>query len=256
MTDAPIPPAVVPPSSSLASRLMDVLVSPGEAWEAVRIEPFRASNWLVPVLISVAVGILFVCVAFSQAAVMDEVMAQQSAQFDKAVASGKMSAADADKARDQVDAMRPMMGTIVRVAGSFGAAGASVALLFVVAAILAGISRWGLGVRIPYTKWMEVAGLASLVPALGTVATLFLVLMKGSLAVSLGPALLVPEVRSGSPLQALLSALSVFNLWWCAVLAGGVSRLTGRSWGTAAGWVFGVFAVVTGIAVGFAAIRS
>jgi hypothetical protein len=256
MPDAPQPPVAVPEPSSLAARLMNILVSPGEAWDSVRTEPFRASNWIVPVLISIAVGILFVCVAFSQAAVMDEVMAQQSAQFDKAVASGKMSAADADKAREQVDAMRPMMGTIVRVAGSFGAAGASVALLFLVAGVLAGVSRWGMGARVPYTKWMEVAGLASLIPALGTVATLCLVVMKGSLAVSIGPALLVSEVRPGGPLQTLLSALSVFNLWWCGVLAGGLARLSGRSWGSAAGWVFGAFALVTGIAIGIAAIRS
>lgn len=256
MSDASPPPLSIPDPSSLSERLMNVLVSPGEAWDSVRTESFRASNWIVPVLISIAVGILFVCVAFSQPAVMDEVMAQQTAQLDKLVASGKMSAADADKAREQTDAMRPMMGTIVRVAGSFGAAGASVALLFLVAAILAGVSRWGMGVPIPYTKWMEVAGLASLIPALGTVATLCLVIMKGSLNVSIGPALLVSEVHPGSPLQALLSALSVFNLWWCAVLAGGLGRLTGRSWGAAAGWVFGGFALVTGIFIGIAAIRS
>lgn len=235
---------------------MNILVAPGEAWDSVRLEPFRASNWMAPVLISIAVGILFVCVAFAQPAVMDEVMSLQTAQLDQRVASGNMSAADADKAKEQIDAMRPMMGTIVRVTGSLGAAVASVALLFLVAAILAGISRWGLGIRIPYTKWMEVAGLASLIPALGTVATLCLVVMKGSLSVSVGPALLVTEVRPGGPLQALLSALSVFNLWWCAVLAGGLARLAGRTWGAAAGWVFGVYALVTGIGIGIAAIRS
>lgn len=256
MGDVPQPPVAIPPPSSLAARLMNILVAPGEAWDSVRSEPFCASNWIVPVLISIAVGILFVCVAFSQSAVMDEVMTQQAAQLEKQVASGKMSAANAEKAQEQIDSMRPMMGTIVRVAGSFGAAGASVALLFLVAGILAGISRWGLGAPIPYTRWMEVAGLASLIPALGTVATLCLVVMKGSLAVSIGPALLAPEVRPGSPLQVLLSALSVFNLWWCAVLAGGLARLTGRTWGMAAGWVFGIFALVTGISIGIAAIRS
>lgn len=235
---------------------MNVLVSPGEAWDSVRGEPFRASNWIVPVLISIAVGIFFVCVAFSQPAILDEVMARQSAELDARVTSGKMSAADADKAREQLDSMRPMMGTFVRVAGSFGTAGVSVALLFLVAAILAGISWWGFGARVPYLKWMEVAGLASLIPALGSVATLCVVLLKGTLNVSIGPALLASEVRPGSPLQLLLSALSVFNLWWCAVLSGGLARLTGRTWGAAAGWVFGVFALVNGIYIGIAVLRS
>lgn len=235
---------------------MNVLVAPGETWDAVRAEAYQAANWWIPLLLGIVTGAVFVLIAFSQPAIVDEVLAQQAEQLDKAVAAGKMTEAQAAAARGQTESMRPMMATLIRVFGTLGAALASVAFQFIVSGLLAAGARWWLKSSVSYRKCMEVTGLAGLIPALGALVTLCLVLIKGSLSVTAGPILLFPDVRTGSPLQVVLSALTVFNLWWCALLSGGLARLADRSWESAAAWVFGWFVLVTGVAAGVAAFRS
>ena len=41
-----------------------------EVWESVRAEAYRTSNWVVPLLIGIVAGILFVWVSFSQPGVI------------------------------------------------------------------------------------------------------------------------------------------------------------------------------------------
>ena len=60
MTDLAPPPVVPQESSSLGGRILNGLVDPGEVWESVRTEAYRTSNWVVPLMIGIAAGILFV----------------------------------------------------------------------------------------------------------------------------------------------------------------------------------------------------
>lgn len=256
MNESPESLAMSPEPTTLGVRMMNVLVAPGETWEAVRSEAYHSINWWLPLILGIVAGLIFVLGAFSQPTVLDEILVQQATEIEKAVAAGKLTEAQADAAHQQMESMRPMIGTLARVFGSIGTALASVAFQFIVAGLLMAGGRWWLGTSVPYWKWMEVTGLASLVPAMGALVTLCLVMIKGSLYVTAGPALLFSDVRPGSALQVLLGALTVFNLWWCALLTGGLARLSGRLPGRAAVWVFGWFALLTGIAVGVAALRS
>ena len=256
MTDSPPVPAATHATTSLAGRMVNVLVAPGETWEAVRTEGYRASNWVVPLLMGMIAGIVFIWGAFSQPGVVDEIMEQQGKAFDKLVAERRMTADQADKAREQMDFMRPTIVAIGRLAGSAGLAVMAVGMQFLIALLVSLIARWGLGAALPYRKCMEVTGLAGVIPALGMLVTLFLVVIKGSMTANLGPILLVSNGAVGGPLQAVLSALNLFNLWWCAALSGGTARLAGRSWGAAAAWVFGLYALITAGAAGIAALNS
>jgi hypothetical protein len=249
------PPLPELPASSLSSRLLNILVAPGEAFDAIKSAPAQAANWVVPLVLATVASIVFVVVAFSQPVILDEVIKQQEDALDRQVAAGKMPAAQADKAREQMENMRPMMGTITKVFGSIGAAVVGAVMLFLTGFFLWAVARWAFHVNVPYLKWVEVAGLASLVMALGTVVTLFLVLLKGTLSTSLGPILFFPELKAGGPAQVFLQALNVFYLWWCAVVSAGLARLTGKSFGLAALWVIGFYLVITGLFVGVAAVR-
>ncbi|MEN9678185.1 MAG: hypothetical protein RIS76_4081 [Verrucomicrobiota bacterium] len=256
MTDFAPPPVVPQEPSSLGGRIVNVLVAPGEVWESIRTEAYRTSNWVVPLLIGIVAGILFVWVSFSQPGVIDEIIAQQVKAIDASVADGKMTEELAEKAREQMETMRPMMVTFGRLAGTVAMGVMAVVMQFLVALLLFLIARWGLKSAVSYWKCMEVTGLAGMVMVLGTLVTLFLVVLKGSMAANPGPILLFPDVAMGSPKQALLSSLNVFYFWWAAVLAGGLARLAGRSWAAAAFWVFGLYFLVIAAATGFAAARS
>ena len=88
-----------------------------------------------------------------------------------------------------------------------------------------------------YLKALEVVSLTGSVAALGAIVTILLIAATGNTAVR--PAL---SLLTGSN-QDSLQALNVFHLWATAVLAIGLSKLSGASFREAAFWVFGYWLV-------------
>ena len=150
MTDLASPPAVPEEPSSLGGRIVNVLVAPGEVWESVRIDAYRTSNWVVPLMIGLVAGILFVWVSFSQPGVIDEIVAQQVKALDASVADGKMTEELAEKTREQMETLRPMMLTFGRLARMVAMAVMAVVIQFLVALLLYLIARWGLKSAVSY----------------------------------------------------------------------------------------------------------
>src|SRR5208283_1765569 len=98
MEQIPPSPALPAPASSLAARLTNVFVSPGDVFEEVKVSTPEVNNWLIPILIFSVVGILSTFVIFSQPMVIQEIHDQQAKVFDQQVKAGKMTQAQADQA--------------------------------------------------------------------------------------------------------------------------------------------------------------
>jgi 3-oxoacyl-[acyl-carrier protein] reductase len=58
---------------SLAARLLNVFAIPGEVFEGVKASRFCVGNWLLPALLSAAVGVLTIIVVFSQPSIQRQV---------------------------------------------------------------------------------------------------------------------------------------------------------------------------------------
>lgn len=225
--------------------MINILVSPGEVYEEVRASSYKGENWHIPLFLGALVAVLFVLVAFAQPAVVNNMIEAQIKAMDQQVAAGKMTAAQADTARDQMEKLRPMMANLGRIFGSVGAVIATFAFAFVAAFILWLLARYTLGTPVGYWRCMELVGLTQAIGILGTILTLFVVVYRGSLNSNLSPAMLVPGLEEGSVVFGLLSLLNPVYLWSAAVLALGLAILTGRSWGAVAARLFGVYAVVS-----------
>jgi hypothetical protein len=50
---------------SLAARLMNIFVAPGDVLEEVKTNPSRPSNWIVPLVITMIMGLVYVLVVFA-----------------------------------------------------------------------------------------------------------------------------------------------------------------------------------------------
>jgi hypothetical protein len=133
--EEPTPPAASEPSpsrtTSLMARLMNVVVTPGEVFDEVKASKPCYLNWLVPLILAAMVGVVYVFVIFSQPAVLQGVRENQQKQFQKQVAAGKMTQAQADKAAEVTEQF--MTPTILKLAGGAGAVFGNVAWLFLVA---------------------------------------------------------------------------------------------------------------------------
>jgi hypothetical protein len=94
-----------------------------------------------------------------------------------------------------------------------------------------------------YMKAVEVVGLAAMISLLSGVIALLLVMIKGSMMVSLGPALLLDRLDATNTTHQLLAAVNIMTFWYVAVLASALSRLSGASFAKAAIWLFGFWFV-------------
>src|SRR5208283_4919551 len=103
-----------------------------------------------------------------------------------------------------------------------------------------------------YMKALEVAGLGNMIGVLGAVLRVLLVIVSGNLFASPSLMLVVKDFDPQNPVHGLLAAVNVMTFWALAVWALGLARLSGASYAKAAAWVFGIWAGLTGLMIGFA----
>jgi hypothetical protein len=138
----------------------------------------------------------------------------------------------------------------------------SVSGIVVCLAILAGtfwsafilwvMGRVFLQCQFAFGKALEVAGLSGTILVLGAVVTALLIAATGDASARPALSLLCLDLPPGSRLRATLAVCDCFQLWAIAVLAAGLSKLSGATFKEAAFWVFGYWTGVRAALVGLA----
>src|SRR6202453_2308141 len=132
MDAAPIPPP--PPEdapsepSSVTDSLTNIIISPGEVFEEIKPAPVRASNWVVPLILSCIATVVYICIAFSQPGILRAMQEQRQYAMQKKVAAGKLTQAQADQATAVTE--RFVTPTILKIFGAGAAILGSVGGLF------------------------------------------------------------------------------------------------------------------------------
>jgi hypothetical protein len=238
----PSPTAAPAPTTSLAGRLLNVFAAPGEVFEEIKVSAPSFANWLVPVLIFAVVGVISVCVLFAQPAIQQTIHEQQVKAYDKLVQQGKMTQAQEDQIIQMMDKL--MGPKMLAVIGSVGMVIYSFVSLFGWALVLWLLGRWFLKARFEYLKILEVAGLASVIVALGTVIGTLLAVILGRLYAGPSLALIVSNFDPTNRVHLLLGAANVIYFWHAGVLAIGLAKLSGASMTRAFAVVFGFWVLI------------
>lgn len=233
--------AAVEPTS-LWSKMFNILAAPGEVFDEIRRLPAANANWLVPAVLSCVVGLVFTTVMLAQPDLIAEITKAQEAAMDKQVAAGAMTEAQAEKTVETIRGVTKIMMPVMAVVGTFVYIAMIALLLWL---LMAKIFKAGVSVM----KAFEITGLSSVIGILGGLVTLCIVLIKGTMVAAPNAALFLETFDPTNPVHQVLGALNVFTLWFMAVLAVGVSRQTGRSFGASAGWIFGSWLVVRGLSI-------
>ena len=232
-----VPNAIQVHSTSLAARMANVFAAPGEVFDEVKNAPPSVANWLVPAVLLALVGIVYASVLFSQPSIQQQIREQQEQAIEQMVKDGKMTQAQADQA---LAAMEKFSGpTMMKVYGSFGAVIGSLIKILWWGFVVWILARWLFKVRVPYMKAVEVAGLAAMISVLGAIVSLLLAVTMGNMFATPSLALLVDDFSPTNKKHLLLGAVNFFNLWLVGVLAAGLARLGGVSFGKAALILFG-----------------
>jgi hypothetical protein len=236
---SPPPSSAAAPEMSLPGRLLNVYATPGDVFDVVKEAELCVWNWLVPVLLSSIVGILYVLVVFAQPNVQQQLKEKQDQQLQKLVDSGKMTAADMEAQRTRMDQMGVV---IVKVVGGSAAVLTSFAFPFILAVVLKVVARCFLGGTAEYMKLVEVAGLASMVSVLGIIVQMLLVVVMENVYVTPGPALFIGNFDVQNKVHLLLASVNLMTFWYLSVLGIGLARLAGGTFPRAAGPLFALWA--------------
>ncbi len=225
------------PRTSLGSRIANIFAAPGDVFDELKHTPESAANWLVPVALSIVVGIVFSFVVFSQPNIQKEIRdAQEKALSDK-VQQGKMTQEQMNQAMAAIDKFAGP--STFKIIGSIGAIFVTFGRLFWWAFVIWALGRWSLHTRFPYMKGAEVAGLALMISALAGIVALLLVLSLGKLSSGPSLALMIEHFDISKRSHVALAVLNPFNFWFVGVMALGLAKLTGVTYGKAAIRVFG-----------------
>ncbi|MDB6123970.1 MAG: hypothetical protein JWQ71_2963 [Pedosphaera sp.] len=232
-----------PQSSSLITRLTNIFVAPAEVFDEVKATPPKHSNWIVPLILSISIGIIYTLVVFSQPGVIQKIKDAEDKKIQQRVEQGKMKKQDADNAQAMIEKI--MTPTVFKLIGIGGAVFGSSALLFLIAAIIWLLGRFLFKGEVTYLQALQVNGLSSMISVLGAIVAMLLVVIYGNVSMTPGPALLIRNFDPANKMHLLLSGLNVFSLWYVAVLSLGLARLSGAPFWKAAAWIFGIWGFFT-----------
>lgn len=236
------------PTMPLGSRLFNVFATPGEVFDQLKGTAVSAANWLIPAFLIIIVSWVAASLIFSQDSIQQQLREITDQAVEKQIAKGHLSQQQADQAR----AAAAKFGSIGTKIGAYAAP--------VFAAFVTpfwwGLILWLVGTNalkadFSYMKGVELSGLAAMVSVLDAIVRGLLILIMGNLFASPSLALLVKQFDPQNPVHGVLAAVNVMTFWVLAVRAIGLARLSGVGFGKAAAWVFGIWALFTGLMMGF-----
>ena len=220
------PSALAP--SSLAAKLLDMFVSPGEVFEEVAVAPHRLTNWLLPTLL-VALTSLFLLRAVNNETAS---LSTPSHALDSGVSLENTSSPQPDPAPADWRRVSALSTCVGAFAGTFWSA-----------LLLWFIGRVFLRTRFSYLKAVEVVALTGGIVALGTFLTALLISASGNPAARPALSFFALRAPATDPVRMMLDMFNLFHLWTTTLLAIGLSRLSGVSFKESAFWVFGYWFV-------------
>ena len=234
---------------SLGARMGNIFVSPSEVFDDVKASPPDTATWLIPTIIGIVGGIIFTFIVFSQPGVIQSMREPGHQAIEKQVSQGKIPRDQADKAIETMDWI--LSPAILKAFGIVMALFIQPIILFFVSLVLWLVGTYAFGGRFPYMKAVEVVGITSVVMIPGSIVMMLLDVIYGNMNMTPGPVLLISNFNPTNPVHALLNSINLVWIWYLAVLAIGLARLSGTAFVKAACWAFGLWSLLVAVKVGW-----
>jgi hypothetical protein len=233
--------------------MTNAFAAPSDAFARLSGEPPKSLNWVLPMIVSAVLGILFVYLIFTNEAIKNQIFDMQAKGLEEIVQQGRMTQQQADQIRDN------MSQTGLGLFMVFG----SLPILFFTAAyyFLGALFLW-LAAKViwksplKYGKYLEAYGIASWIGVLGGLITMGFVLGMNSMFAT--PSLGLLFMDSYDPFNTMhkfASAVNVFSVWQAVLTGIGISKLADKSSGAGIGVAVGLWIVWVAIGVPLGILR-
>lgn len=207
---------------SVSDAITGVITAPGETFETIANTP-RKNYWLIPVLISIVLGLISTFMFMQDAELVDKLMDKQKnkmrEKFEESIKQGKMTKEDADKA---IESMNPK-GTFFKIIG-FGGAAVGPFIILLLLSVVYLIALKIMKAQFEFTNILNVVGLALLIATVGNLISMVVSIIKGDLS-TLGLSLFISESSAGEKMYSLISKIDIFYIWFYVVIAIGLSKI-------------------------------
>lgn len=217
-----------------------VITSPSETFETIVNSP-KKNYWIIPVLISIVVGLASTFLFMQDAELVGRTMAKQKEKmmekFEEDMKDGKMTQEQVDQA---MESMNPK-GIFFKILGYGGSAVGPFIVLLLLSVIYL-IALKIIKAETDFSNILNVVGLALLIGAIGNLISIVISILKGNMS-TIGPSLIMSESSVGEKMYALLTKIDVFSIWFYTVIAIGLSKVGRTSVTKTATVVFGIWIV-------------
>jgi len=242
---------------SKSDAILGVISGPGETFESMAVTP-KKNYWILPVLISVIIGVITTFFIFRDEQIMTNTMDKEKVKLEKKmedkVKEGKMTE---EQARQSLEMAGRFMDSKSYITQGIGYATA-VLIPFLTLFILAVVYLLALKIfkaDADFTQLLNIVGLASIIVAFGSIVTLILSIFMGEIA-TLSPALLTGSESVGDVLYGLFIKLDLFTIWFYVIIAIGLNRVFKISTSKSYIMVFGIWILWLAVTTGFGALMN
>ncbi len=227
---------------SISDAITGVLTSPGETFNTI-VNTKKKNYWIIPVLLSIVIGVVVTFIFFRDAQLMSGIMDKQKAQLEKSmderVKSGKMSPEQSKQAIEQAEKFMDPKSVFFQIIGYGGAAIVPFLMLFVLSLIYLLLLKV-FKADVDFGNLLNVVGLPMIITIIGSIISLVLSILLGTVS-TLSPALILNEGIVGSKMAEFLAKIDLITIWYYIAVAVGLSKVSRISSGKSYGVVFGVW---------------
>ncbi len=207
---------------SHTDKLVGVFSEPGAMFAKTSNFPAKNSDWVVPLLITIAATILSIIVSFSNPAVKQEMRAENEKQIQKLVEEGRMTQEQADQQIDMTEKF--MGGPLFYVTTSISTLVMMFIFFFIVAGVFHLFAKLIFKGDAGFKYSMVAYGLPYYIIIIQIIVGLILTLAMGKIFRSTSVAAFL-DLDKKSILYFILSKLDIFSIWFYAVVGIGFAKM-------------------------------
>ncbi len=225
---------------SFTDKAAGIFYEPTKVFQSLRNDGVKTIDWLIPLVILAILVSLATYVSFSTPDLRMQFVQMQEQRIDKSVSEGKMTAEQAQKAKDRMEGSSGMFMTF----GILGAVVAIALIFFITAGVWLLVGKFFLkGASMTYSQAMGIAGTTSWIVAVGAIVGIVIAVMFSRFDGGLHLGLLT-QMDNSNKIYVLLRNVNLFTIWNLAASAIGISVFSGKKGYQPYAWVFGIWVVL------------
>jgi hypothetical protein len=227
---------------SISDAITGVITSPGDTFDTM-VNTKKKNYWIIPVLLSIVIGVVVTFVFFRDVQLMSGIMDKQKAQLEKRmddqVKSGKMSPEQSKQAIEQAEKFMDPKSTFFQIMGYGGVVVVPFLMLFVLSLIYLLLVKI-FKADVDFGNLLNVVGLPMIITIIGSIISLVLSILIGTVS-TLSPALILNEGMVGAKMAEFFTKVDLISIWYYFAVAVGLAKVAKISSGKSYGVVFGVW---------------